>query len=323
MLFAPDGTRLRFSRFPRDAEVCMSHPAHPEAGEQRSPNAPTPVADRHDLTIRTLTSPDDYRACVALQREVWGATYDVVPAAIVQVARHVGGLAIGAFEPDGNLGGFVFGLTGIDDDGNTIHWSHMLGVRNHLRNAGVGRRLKEAQRRELERRRISRMYWTYDPLIAKNAHFNLNVLGAHVVRFAPNLYGDTGSPLHHGLPTDRLVVAFDTAAINGKGEQAHAYQATSADGIDSTTPLLTAERRADDPPQLSNDEVPHSMRLEIPLDFATLLARTPDSARRWHAATREHFQWALERGYVVVGLRRDGESDRAYYQLEQLQQHTS
>ncbi len=294
----------------------MSHPAHPEAAGQRSFGTSTPGAESHDLTIRTLTSPDDYRACVALQRQVWGSTYDVVPAAIVQVARHVGGLAIGAFEADGHLGGFVFGLTGIDDDNIPVHWSHMLGVRDHLRNAGVGRRLKEAQRHELERRRISRMYWTYDPLIAKNAHFNLNVLGARVVRFTPNAYGDTGSPLHHGLPTDRLVVAFDTAWTNG-GDQAHHHRAMAdSSATDHTIPLLTAERRADDPPQLSNGELPPRFRLEIPLDFATLLAHASDSARRWHAATREHFQWAFAHGYVAVGLQRTGSSNRAFYLLE-------
>lgn len=232
---------------------------------------------------------------------------------MLQVATHLGGVALGAFDEHQALVGFVFGLTGIDDTGRVIHWSHMLAVRDQLRDAGLGRRLKECQRQELARRNIAAMYWTYDPLIAKNAHLNLNVLGARVVRYVPDMYGDTGSPLHHGLATDRLVVVCETAHP--------AVPASSLlDAKDVLTPILTPMPYADDRHARVGGETLPRLRLEIPSEFGQLLASAPAVARTWHAATREHFQWALEGGYVVIGLRRDAASGRSFYILEHLTQ---
>jgi predicted GNAT superfamily acetyltransferase len=258
------------------------------------------------IVIRPLSSSADHRACVALQREIWGATFDPVPAVILQVAMHLGGVALGAFDTDGELVGFVFGLTGLDEAGKATHWSHMLAVRAHLRDAGVGRRLKESQRRELSRRHIAEMYWTYDPLVAKNAHVNLNVLGATIVRYVPDMYGDTGSPLHHGLATDRLVVRCETS------QPAHPA-ALLLDAADAHTPILTPRPQSGDPLASMRDETPPRLRLEIPGDFHAVLAETPAEARIWHATTREHFQWALAHGYVVAGFRRDPGTARTFY----------
>ena len=258
------------------------------------------------ITIRPLSSSADHRACVALQREIWGATFDPVPAVILQIAMHLGGVALGAFDSQSELVGFVFGLTGLDDGGNPTHWSHMLAVRAHLRDAGVGRRLKEAQRLELLQRHVPEMSWTYDPLVAKNAHVNLNVLGARVVRYVPDMYGDTGSPLHHGLATDRLVVRCETS------QPAHPAP-LALDAADAHTPIMTPWPQLGDPIAAIGDSTPPRVRLEIPADFHALLGEAPAAARTWHAATREHFQWALAHGYVVAGLRRDAETARTFY----------
>ena len=273
-----------------------------------SPFAASPASA---IVIRPLETAADYRACVALQREVWGTTFDPVPPSMLLVATHLGGIAFGAFDAQGALVGFVFGLTGIDDAGNVTHWSHMLAVRNHLRDAGLGRRLKECQREELLRRGIGEMYWTYDPLIAKNAHLNLNVLGARVVRYVPDMYGDTGSPLHHGLATDRLVVVCETS-------RPPEHASSHLDDVEAHTPILTARPHAEDRVVRMGGDTPPRLRLEVPSEFAHLLATAPAEARAWHAATREHFQWAFGNGYVVLGLRRDTTTERSFYMLEQV-----
>lgn len=166
--------------------------------------------------IRPLATHEDFAACVALQRATWGEAFrDVVQASLLMVAQKVGGIAAGAFGPDGSLWGFVFGLTGVEA-GRPVHWSHMLAVRREVRNRGIGRRLKEFQRAWLRERRVSRVYWTFDPLVARNAHLNMNRLGAEVVEFIPNMYGlETGSPLHAGLGTDRLLVVWQLEAPRG------------------------------------------------------------------------------------------------------------
>jgi predicted GNAT superfamily acetyltransferase len=83
--------------------------------------------------------------------------------------------------------------------------SHLLAVLPEYQNRGVGRRLKLAQRDEALARGIDLVEWTFDPLQLKNAYFNIAKLGAIVRRYVPDLYGRTTSPLHGGLPTDRLV----------------------------------------------------------------------------------------------------------------------
>jgi chorismate synthase len=280
-----------------------------EHSPTRAALRPSPAGTQFPAVLaRPLTSLADYRACVVLQRQIWGEAFEVVPAAILQISTHIGGLAVGAFDPAGQLAGFVFGLTGVNG-GTVIHWSHILGVRSTQQNAGIGRALKEYQRQELARRKIGEMFWTYDPLIAKNAHFNLNVLGARVVRYAPDMYGDMGSPLHHGLPTDRLVVVLDTA------RPPRDASATLA-GDEARTPVLTARPQSGDHILAPGDTAARRLRIEIPTDFATLLATAPAEARAWHAATREHLQWALAQHYCVTGLRHDPVTARSFYILE-------
>lgn len=277
------------------------------SSSQRSPRAGSAEPARHQITVRPLASLPDYRACVALEREIWGDGFDgAVPANLMQVATYVGGLALGAFDGDGELVGFVFGLTGVVD-GTIAHWSHVLGVRTTLRNAGVGRTLKEHQRSELARRGVAQMYWTFDPLIAKNAHLNLDILGARVVRYVTDMYGDTGSPLHHGLATDRLVVVCDTSPA----------PRVPRPPVDAPLPILSARpRRGDDVPPADGSVKPARLLLEVPPDFARLLASAPHEAAAWHAATREHFLWALANGYDAVGMHIDSITARSFYLLE-------
>lgn len=262
-------------------------------------------ADRATLDIRPVASLAEYRACAALQAEVWGQDFERVPASMLQVATYVGGICLGAFLPGGELCGLVFGLSGTQD-GRPIHWSHLLAVRESARNLGVGRLLKLRQRELLANRGIPEMRWSFDPMIVKNAHLNLNRLGARVVRYVPDMYGITESPLHHGLATDRLVVAWGTTGpMEPKPTSAPAAPA----------PILTAEPQPDDDALLPGDRTPPSVWIEVPSDFQQLLAEAPRAARAWHAAVREHFMWALGKGYVVTGLHRDPISSRSFYVL--------
>ena len=257
------------------------------------------------LDVRPVASIAEYAACVAVQREVWGAEFESVPASLLQVATYVGGLCIGAFTPDGELAGFVFGLGGTVD-GRPTHWSHLLGVRESARNLGVGRLLKERQRAMLSAMGIPEMCWTFDPMIAKNAHLNLNLLGAKVVRYVPDMYGTTESPLHHGLATDRLLVACSTAPDGPRRDSARAANA----------PLLTPAPQANDELLDMERDRPDALRVEVPSDFRQLLARSPALATAWHAALRRHFTWALGAGYATTGLHRDPLSSRCFYTME-------
>jgi predicted GNAT superfamily acetyltransferase len=261
------------------------------------------------ITIRPLTTLAEYNECVALQKTVWGAEYDgLVPASLLKVSAEVGGLVVGAFSPRNELCGFVFGLTGVQD-GVLVHWSHFLGVRDADRNAGLGRRLKKYQRAELARRGIAELRWTFDPLVAKNAHLNLNVLGARVLRYVPDMYGTTDSPLHHRLATDRLVVAWPTTPDGPT-------RVVAIPDPGTRTVLLTYLPHQGDRLLVAGRDHPAVVWIEVPSDIQLVLTDSPASVAGWQATLRTSFLWALANEYSVTGLHRDQSTSRCYYILE-------
>lgn len=259
-----------------------------------------------EIDIRPLRSVAECHAAAALQRDVWGGDYtDVVPATLLHVVDYVGGLAAGAFDESGELLGFVFGVSGVRD-GDLVHWSHMLGVRVSARNLGLGRRLKEYQRDALRAIGVKRILWTFDPLMAKNAYFNLNRLGAKVVEYVPDMYGTSTSPLHLGMPTDRLIVCLETTM---REPEIRSTEPRAA-------PVFTAFPRLNDVTASRDGKLPEHALIEIPAEVLETLAQSPSSARTWRLAVRDYFQWALARGYVVTGVRRDAAANRSFYVLE-------
>lgn len=157
-----------------------------------------------DVNLRDCHTIAEYEACVELQIAVWGYDErDTIPSRVFIVARKIGGQIIGSFDGD-RLVGFAFAIPGYRHGYPYLH-SHMLAVLPEYRNHGLGRRMKLAQRDDALRRGFELLEWTFDPLEIKNAHLNINKLGAIVRRYVPNQYGESSSPLQGGLPTDRLV----------------------------------------------------------------------------------------------------------------------
>jgi predicted GNAT superfamily acetyltransferase len=258
-----------------------------------------------EVHIRLLRSNEDFHACVELQRHVWGwEQAEIVPSTLLHAVGYVGGLVAGAFDSKNNLLGFVFGITGVRN-GQLAHWSHMLGVHESARNLGVGRMLKEYQRTTVAAMGVTRIYWSFDPLMAKNAHFNINRLGATVTEYVPDMYGTTASPLHLGMATDRLIVRLDTAAPP---------RSTVKIGSDHGLPILTPFPRLNDVTLSVGDWSPDVVLIELPTEVLQVLERSPGSAQTWRLAVRDHFRWALKRGYSVTGFHRNA-SDRAFYVL--------
>jgi predicted GNAT superfamily acetyltransferase len=166
------------------------------------------------IRVRKCASLEEFHRCVHLQREIWGEDdLEVEPATMFVVASQTGGQVLGAFEGE-KLVGYTLAVVGVRDSKMYLH-SHMTGVAEGYRDRGVGRALKLFQREEALGRGIRLIEWTFDPLELRNAHFNLNRLGAICREYRTNLYGVTTSPLHRGLPTDRLVAEWrlDSARV--------------------------------------------------------------------------------------------------------------
>jgi predicted GNAT superfamily acetyltransferase len=248
------------------------------------PGAPT-------ASIRLLTSHDDLEACVTMQRRTWGEEYAaVVPSSIIKVVSHVGGLAAGAFDGD-QLIGFVFGITGVEN-GCIVHWSHMLAVAREAQNRGIGHALKDFQRAYATSLGARAIYWTFDPLVARNAHFNLNVLGVDVVSYEPDMYGASTSPLHR-TGTDRFIVSWpvDDAA-------------------------LAARRHAIAKSRGADADASRQLRVEIPGDIGAVQQNDMALAKDWRTRTRTQFQDALARGYHIMSFQRSHGAANSHYVLE-------
>jgi len=156
------------------------------------------------VELRRCHGIEEFRACVALQKEVWNFTdAELVPLRMFVVADKVGGQVMGAFDGDVMVG-FALSVPGVRSGHSYLH-SHMLAVRKDHRNGGLGRRLKLMQREDALARGIELIEWTFDPLEIKNAHLNIAKLGAIARTYSINHYGMSSSPLQGGLPTDRLV----------------------------------------------------------------------------------------------------------------------
>jgi len=169
------------------------------------------VDTKDGIRIEPLTELAQFAACVAVQDAVWGYDrYGAMSEKVFLLSAHIGGQVLGAYDSAAAKGGqdvlvgYAMALPGIRN-GHTYLHSHHLAVLPEWRSQGVGRRLKLAQRDEALGRGIELMEWTFDPLEIRNAHLNIARLGAVVRRYKRNFYGPSSSPLHGGLPTDRIV----------------------------------------------------------------------------------------------------------------------
>lgn len=234
------------------------------------------------IVVRKCQSLEEFQRCVELQRHIWGeADLEVEPATMFVVAAHTGGQVLGAFDGD-RLVGYTLALAGLDGRIAFLH-SHMTGVHRDYRDRGVGRMLKLFQREEALSRGIRLIRWTFDPLEVRNAHFNLNRLGAICRVYQPNLYGVTTSPLHRGLPTDRLVAEWR---------------------LDSPRVVAAIQN-------LANDPLDAPAAIELPAELETWQKEGSPELARIQARVREEFTKWFSKGYAAVALRA-GAGPRAY-----------
>ncbi len=230
------------------------------------------------IVFRRCHAIEDFRACVALQKEVWNFTdSELIPLRMFVVADKVGGQVIGAFDGDVMVG-FALSVPGTRTGHIYLH-SHMLAVRKDYRNAGLGRRMKLMQREDALARGIELIEWTFDPLEIKNAYLNIEKLGAIARRYNINQYGITTSPLQGGLPSDRLIAEWWL-----KSQRVETLLATGKN------------------PSVSIDE-----SIVVPAEIYDWKAapETRDKARQVQERNREAFLRAFAEGLGVLGYERD------------------
>jgi predicted GNAT superfamily acetyltransferase len=244
-----------------------------------------------DYIVRECATLDDYKSCIEMQRRVWKFDdVDITPLRSFLSARRSGGFTLGAFEESGRMVGFVHALAAFDGDLKPYFYSNMLAVEPQLQNAGIGVRLKMAQREHAMKRGISLMTWTFDPLQSRNAYLNIYKLGGVVRNYLVNYYGNQStSALHRGLDTDRLFVEWWI-----KSE----HVASALAGGGRSEPVAA---------------------VEVPRHIEEIKKRDLEEARRWQLKIRSEFQNRLAEGLYCAGFAPDpagGNSRYLFYEDE-------
>jgi predicted GNAT superfamily acetyltransferase len=238
-----------------------------------------------EYAIRQCVTLKEFEACVQMQRDVWEySDLDVTPLRSFVIARNGGGFTLGAFDPSNKLLGMAHALAAFDEKLRPYYYSQMLAVEPRLQNAGIGVRLKLAQRDHAVKTGVPLMTWTFDPLQSRNAHLNIVKLGGVVRRYCVNYYGaNSTSVFHRGLDTDRLFIEWWVRSPR---------VAEALEGV----------RRVDKPEAV----------VEVPRDIGAMKRRDMDEARRWQMRIREGFQKCLNEGLYCAGFEADPKTDSRY-----------
>lgn len=244
------------------------------------------------VELRPLTSLDDADRIGAVLEATWGGE-QAMPRETLRALAESGNVPYGAFHgPD--LIGYVLGWAGVDPrEGLHVH-SHMLAAVPGHRHRGIGYALKLAQRAQALDQGIGLIRWTFDPLVARNAYFNLHKLGALIDRFERNFYGEMTDSLNRGDRSDRFFVRWDVEPEPGPwwvGE------------LPGDATLL--RRGEGERPLTGGADGGDVAILEIPADHAALRTSDPAVARSWREAVADAAERCLGRGLVGTAFLRD------------------
>ena len=270
------------------------------------------------ITIRRARSVADYRACQEAQKRAWGIGEDgyLIPVATMVGANLHGGLVLGAFLPGGEAVAMSFAFLG-RIDGRLCLYSQLTGVVPEYQSQGLGFEIKLFQRQVARADGVERIAWSFDPLQAGNAHFNLSRLGAHATRYIENMYGERTDRLNAGVPSDRLI-----ADWNVETEPPAPLSFDDVSGLPRIIELNESPRRCVVPvgvTPISNGAEPRLL-LEIPNDIVALRSEDPVLAETWRSLVARAFEQAFEQSYRAVHFVRDHSSAlrRGFYVLERL-----
>jgi predicted GNAT superfamily acetyltransferase len=254
------------------------------------------------VELRPLTTLEDADRILGVMVATWGE-HQLVPREMIRALADSGNVPYGAFRSD-ELIGYVLGWMALDADGPHVH-SHMLAVLPGSRSHGVGYALKLAQRAQALEAGYGVVRWTFDPLQARNAHFNLTKLGVLCDRFHRDFYGAMTDALNRGDRSDRLVVRWDLDQMVGTSSipaGAHIVDALRVSG----PPEMPKPEWGEEPRVAAGGTV----RVSIPADYSGLKERDPGLASEWRDAVGEVLGRCFDLGMIVLGFTHDPDGPR-------------
>ncbi len=224
-----------------------------------------------NLEIRTLERADEMAGIATVFQQVWGSVTPLVGVELLRAIAHSGGYVAGAFDT-GNIIGASFGFLARHHGEPALH-SHVTGILPGVQHSGIGRAMKNHQRSWAAANDLRWVTWTFDPLVRRNAWFNIGVLGAQVADYLVDFYGPMTDAVNAQDETDRLVMAWSTT---------------------------------DDGAALTSPGTGPTIEVPTPEDIVVLRRTDPAAAMRWRHQVRGELGDRLAAGARVTGFSRDG-----------------
>jgi predicted GNAT superfamily acetyltransferase len=234
------------------------------------------MSDR-EVAIRECSSIEDFQQCIDLERGVWkDADLGIMPIRLYMISKACKAPTIGAFEASGRLVGFVHTMIALIE-GQVVYHSHLAAVVEDLRHRDIGFRMKLAQRQHAVKAGVPLIIWTFDPLQSRNAHLNINKLGAVTRRYEVNYYSEGLSTVFDSdVPSDRIFAEWWVSSPH----------------VES---VLAGKRPHIESPAES---------VLIPEDINKVRAISVEEHLKWRLRVREGFQRTLTDGLIVRGFER-------------------
>ena len=256
------------------------------------------------VTVRELSKTDDLAAVVALFAGVWETPVREfqLGTEVLRALSHAGNYVAAAFDEKGEMVGASLAFLGMHGGLVDLH-SHITAVVPHAR-GGTGFALKQHQRAWSLARGVERVRWTFDPLVRRNAYFNLTKLGAEVVDYQPDFYGAMGDSVNKGDHSDRCVAQWDLISERAVGAAAGdaAEPDLEALRVEGAIEVLSDHSGS---PRIRTGEA-QVLLCWVPEDIVALRRSDPELAGAWRLALRDTLGRALDGGYRATGMTRSG-----------------
>jgi predicted GNAT superfamily acetyltransferase len=265
------------------------------------------AAEAAGVDMVELHGIEQLEAMTRLFDEIWGIREgSLMPLGVSRAVEHAGNYIAGAFDSrGGELVGAIIGFFGLRD-GQLLMHSHIAGVHPRAQGRAIGFALKQHQRAWALAAGVRTIEWTFDPLVRRNTFFNVTKLGVEVVAYHADFYGRMDDALNAGDPSDRCVARWDLAS-----PAVIAAAAGNAVEVDRAALLAGGARvvlagGAGGAPEARPSGRGGTRLAWVPADVVALRAAQPVLARAWRLALRATLREAIEQGYALTGVTRDG-----------------
>ncbi len=271
---------------------------------EQAARAAAQAASRAGVTVRELDDMEDILKAVALFDQVWEANGDdhIVPSNLARALALAGSCFAGAFV-DEEIAGAVLGIVGMRD-GHHLH-SHVLAVRPQSGSGGIGFALKQYQRSWALANGVDPVIWTFDPLVRRNAYFNLCKLGAEIIQYHVNFYGNMSDGLNSGDESDRVTILWRLTSDRAISASEGPVQEPDIEALLATGAVVSLDEDAEGAPVRADTDA-SVLLCRVPPDAVALRQSNPSLAMDWRKALRETMGRALGDGYVATGITKSG-----------------